>query len=336
MDKHYVIARARGKDSVSVFLGRVDTVSKGIVYGVKEKDSHIPSKRVAFEVPLKDVLVDLGKDPHPGSVYGQEVTSRYVGHKYHDYFGRLNFLYKPEKEVSNKLLNAFDYAQKILEKARLPVPDNSVWEIRSKDVKGKWAGYYKRSSSPEKDPHRFSIRPEAMPLSSMSMTYVILHEFAHHIHAEYVTGAKINAAWVRVFNTSIKMQTIRKEQAQNLLELLLAGEERPSDFKRGLDEEQLNAFNWIVRTIKTDHALSIKELDLLFEANFRDDIQALWPKVTLNKKNLQPVLSEYATVSFRELFAETFAYHFTKQKVPEKLVELLDKSLSFARANSEK
>lgn len=333
MEKNYIIGRTRLKEGTSLFFGKVESVKNGIVYGVKEKDSHVPGKRTAFEIPKKDVLIDLGANPHPGSVYGQEVTSRFEGRKHHDYFGPINFLYKPATDVTKKLMEAFDHAASVLQKAKIVAPQNSIWEIRSKDVKGKWAGFYARSKAPEKNPHRFSIRPESVPVSVIEMAYVILHEMGHHVHSEYLTSPKANAHWVRVFNTSIKLQTIKKEQSQNVLELLLDGEERPSDFKTGLDEEQRNTFNWIIRTIKADHSLSIKELDLLFEAGYKEDIRSVWPKVTLNKKDLKPVLSEYATVSYRELWAETFAYHFTKRKMPEGLAKLLDKSLSVARAN---
>ena len=281
-------------------------------------------------------MIDLGSNPHPGVVYGQDVTSRYLGSKRHDFFGQISFLYKPSSDVSKKLMEAFDHSASILTKAGLGEPMNSVWEVRSHEIKAKWAGYYKRSKAPEKNPHRFSIRPESVPVSIMELSYVILHEYAHHLHAENLTGPKINAAWVRLFNTSIKLQTIKKEQSQQLLDLLIDGEERPSDFKTGLEEDHRNAFNWIIRTIKADHAVSIKELDLLFEAGYKDDISSLWPKVTLNKKDLNPVVSEYATVSYRELFAEAFAFHFTKKKLPDGVTKLLEKSLSFARANTEK
>jgi len=332
MKDHYIIGRVRGKTTSTIFFGKVDHITNGIVYGVHERDSHVNNLRSGFEISVKDVVLDLGKEPHPGTVYGQEVTSRFVGRKHHDYFGPINFLYKPTPEVSRKLMESFDYAAEILQKARISPPTNSVWEIRSAQIKTKWAGFYKRSKSPEKNPHRFSIRPESVPVSTIELAYVILHEIGHHVHAEYLTGPKIQAHWVRVFNTSIKLQTIKKEQSQALLDLLLDGEEPPSDFKTGLDEDQRNAFNWIIRTIKADHSLSIKELDLLFNAGYKDDLSSVWPKVTLNKKDLSPVLSEYATVSYHELFAEAFAFALSKRKMPENLVKLLDKSLSVARA----
>ena len=181
-------------------------------------------------------------------------------------------------------------------------------------------------------PHRFQIKPETVPATEY--VYVILHEFAHYLHREFMTGAKLNAAWIRLFNTSIKLLTIKRDQSMRLLTALIQGEEKPSDFKSGLDDENKLAFNWIIRTIKADHAISLAELDILFEADFKDEIEALWPDKTLNKKDLAPIVSEYATTSPPELIAESFAFHLTKRSLPAPITKLMEKSISYARAKA--
>jgi hypothetical protein len=330
----YIIGRARGKETSRLFFGKVETVSKGIVYGTIEKNAHIKTLRAGFEVPVRDVLTVLGKEPHPGKVYGQDVGLRFTGRKTHDFFGPICFFYKPEKAVGEKLWAAFDEAARLLEKAKLPQPDNAVWEIISAEIKAKWAGYYKHSNNPEKNPHRFSIRPESVPVTVGDMVYVILHEYAHYLHAHHATGSKLNARWVRLFNTSVKKQTIERQLSERLLRDLVNGAERPSDYRGQLEEEDRNAFNWILRSIKESRAVSLKELDLLFEAEYKEDIERLWPKVDLHKKDLKPVVSEYATVNYKELFAEAFAFHFTKRKLPEVVTKLVENTLAYAKANS--
>jgi hypothetical protein len=332
----YIIGKHRSGEGVSYFFGKVEAVKKGTVYGVIEKNAHIKSLRKGFEIPERDVVVDLGTKPTPGKVYGQEVGSRFSGRKTHDFFGPICFMYSPKTAVAQKLWSAFDEAAAIIKRAKLPPPSNSVWEVQSLEIKSKWAGYYKHSRNPEKDPHRFSIRPESVPQTVGDLVYVILHEYAHWVHANLATGNQLNAKWIRLFNTSIKLQTIKREQSASILKQMLSGVEKPSDFRGQLDEGDRNAFNWIIRTIKADHAVSIRELDLLFEAEFKDDLEALWPKTTLNKKDLKPVVSEYATTNFSELFAESFAFHFCKKKLPESVSKLVEKTLSYCRANSEK
>lgn len=332
MVNNYIIGKMRGESSTRYFFGKVEAIKKGVVYGVQEKNAHVKGLRAAFEIPERDVVIDLGTEPHPGKVYGQDVTNRFCGRKIHDFFGPICFMYKPKKEVSEKLWRALDDAAALLKKARLPEPENTLWEIQSVETKSKWAGYYIHSRRADKDPHRFAIRPESVPQTVGDMVYVILHEYAHWLHANLATGKKLNAKWIRLFNTSIKVQTVKREVSQSILKNLLAGTEIPSDFRGQLEEEERNAFNWIMRTIKADHAVSIKELDLLFEAEYKSDLEALWPKVTLNKKDLRPVVSEYATTNFKELFAESFAFHLGKRKLPEPVVKLVDDTMSYCRA----
>jgi hypothetical protein len=166
--------------------------------------------------------------------------------------------------------------------------------------------------------------------------YVILHEFAHHVHSQFLTSAKANAAWLKLFNTSIKVQTFKKEDVKALITSLLEGEEMPSDFKTSLDEQQRLCFNWAVRTIKQDSCVSVKELDTLFEAQEKGEIGKLWPSRTLHKKDLAPVISEYATVSYSETFAEAFAFYYCGKKLPAAVSSLVEKSVRLAKINQGK
>lgn len=332
---HYIIGRAQSGSGPRLFFGKVQSRSGTILEGYIEKDAHVSSLRVSFEIPVKDVVLDLGTNPHPGSVYGFDTTNRFFTRKVHDFFGPICFFYKPDKAVAKKIFDAFDAAAKIIQKAGFDFPAGiSVWEIVPKESKGKWAGYFRKSKKPETNPHRFSIKPESAPDSEW--VYIILHEFSHYLHSSAMTGAKLNAAWIKLFNTSIRVRTIRKELSISLLENLVAGEDRPSDFKSSLDEDGRNAYNWILRTIKADHSVSIRELDTLFEADSKDEISNLWPQRTLHHKDLQPIVSEYATTAVHELIAESLAFYWTRRKLPSSITKLVEKSLSFAKANQEK
>lgn len=331
MSSKYIIGRLRlNENKFRTFYGKLERVSKGIAYGMYEKDSHIKSQRKGFEIPVKDILLDLGTDaPFPGKVYGIDVAHRFQGRRVHDYFGPIAYFYKPKKNVGEILWDAFDDAASILEKAKMPRPDDEtcIWEVCGPEPKTKWAGFYKHSANVEKMPHRFSIKPESVPMNGTDVMYVIFHEYAHWLHANHLTSTKVNAAWIRLFNTSIKVQVIGKDQSNKILENMLASGEMPSNFKTGLDEKDRLAFNWIVRSIKTDKAVSIRELDYLYETGNHQEIRDLWPRVGLNKKDLRPIVSEYATVSYKELLAEAFAFYFTKRKLPEGVTALLEKTL---------
>lgn len=331
--EEYIIGKLRLTNGTSkTFFGKLEAITKGVAYGTLEKDSHVAKKRRAFEIPAKDIVLRLGDSPAPGKVYGQEVGHRFLGRKTHGFFGPIAFFYRPAKVVSEKLWEAFDTAEKILTKAGLPAPEEAIWEVVGMEPPSKWAGYFKYSPKSSDNPHRFSIKPEAVPQTVGDMVYVILHEYAHYLHALYIKGPKVNAKWIRLFNTSIKVQTIKRDVIERLGRNLLRGEEPPSAFRGQLEEEDALAFNWIIRSIKADQAISLRELDVLFDAGFRDELGGLWPKVDLNKKDLRPVVSEYATVNYKELFAEAFAFYFCKRKLPENVVRLMENSISYAKS----
>jgi hypothetical protein len=51
----------------------------------------------AVEMPYSGVLVNLGKDPAPGKVYGVDVTNRYRKTIHSDVWGPIHFFVKPDK-----------------------------------------------------------------------------------------------------------------------------------------------------------------------------------------------------------------------------------------------
>jgi hypothetical protein len=317
-------------------LFKVTGQDKGIVTGILTKNSHIQTLKSSVEVPIKDVIINLGPEPYPGKVHGCDVTNLYSGKKEHPDFGYLYFMYKIDPEVGTKLFNAFTKAYKVLKQARLDFaiqPETCIWEIMPFHGE-KYAGMYTRSKNVEKSPHRYQIRPEIMPANDWP--YVIYHEVGHHLHKEFATGSKLQAAWIQLYNSTIKVSNIKREQSTEMLDALLAQEDRPSDFKGSLSEEDALIYKLILKSIQQNHSISVKELDLLFEADYRDDIRAVWPTRGISKKDLAPVVSEYALRAWYELFAESVAFRLSGKKLPKEVESLVDRTFSYARSNHEK
>jgi hypothetical protein len=328
-----VVAKPNNGKSNKPFLMKVESISKGIAQGIMLKDSHIAALRGSAEIPLSNVLAVVdGTDPHPGRVFGCDTKTIYQGKKTLPLFGSLHWFYKPSKEVGDGLVRGFNKVEKILKAQRLEFivdPGTCVWEVYKYDGE-KYGGWYKRSRAPDKNPHRLKILPEGY--EPQKYPYVILHEYAHHLHSEYVTGKKLNGAWIRLYNTSIKVAAIPKEKSLEILDNLLDQEDLPSDFKGQLEEQDAIAFKWIVKAIQQQHKLSLKEIDLLFEADYKDDIREIWPTRGLTSSDLDPVVSEYATKNVRELFAEAVSFHLTGVQIPKAAINLVEKSLSYARS----
>ena len=325
----YIIAKQKvhGGGHV-VFLGKITSENGDTVDGYIEKNSHI-NKRV-FSIPKKDIIIKLGKNPYAGKVHGFDTGYLYLHSSYHDFFGKLCWFYNPEKELKRKINRALESTAKLLKKKlNLQSIENSVWEI-ARFEKSSHYGAYMHSKDLEKAPHRFFLR---IMEEDITPEYIILHEIAHYLHKNFMKGIKINAAWISVFNTSIKTVSIKKEESEKFLTDIINGEVGPIDFKSDLPVEDELKYKWILRTISSEKAISVKELQTLFEAEKMDEIKKLWPLRNIYKKELAPVVTEYATKNYEELFAESFALFMTGKKLPKNVETLMLKSLAIIKSS---
>lgn len=321
----YLICKING--TPKTFLMKVSAVQSGTIHGFLAHDYHVPGKRVAVEVVPKDVILNLGADPRPGKVYGVEVL-RPVGSKDSPDFGKVTFFYKPSKDVGANLMDAFDKVAKIFKRQRLEFAlGDGIWEVMA--PQGSKSGMYKRSRKPDLNPHRFLIHPELLPATEYP--YVIAHELAHHLHLEFMDNPKLNASWIRLFNTSIRPTSVSKEKSMELLKAMETHDGPPSSLGSVLSEEDTRAFRQILRAIQQYRAVSVKELDTLAESDDMDEVQGLWPKRAIPHKELEPVVSEYATRSYRELVAESISFYLVGKKLPKEVTALVERSLTYAR-----
>jgi hypothetical protein len=327
----YCIAKQEGgKDYLFRALSDNDKKS---VEGLLEKGCHIPGQRHTMTVELSDVILNLGPNPHPGKVYGADVGAIHRKRLTHKEFGDVHFFYRPEKKIITDLDASMNRVAAKLNKAGLGFLFNAVlFEVMPYHGE-KYAGMCIYAKN-EKTPTRIQIRPEAMTPDFYD--YIWYHEFGHYLNMFWRPSKKLMANWLKLYSTSIKTETVKKDVSQRLLDLLMDGEDKPSDFKRDLEEEDALAFKWIIRTIGQVSALSIQDLDTLFEAEMKDEIKKVWPLRTIPRKELAPIISEYATVNVRELIAESFAFYMTKKKLPEPVTKLLERSIAYAKANHER
>lgn len=328
---YFVAKQEGGKD----YLARALEDSHGkSVESLLEKNCHIQSMRHTMTVAMSDVVVVLGSDPHPGNVYGHAVGAVFRKRLSHKEFGDVFFFYRPEKQVITDLSESMKKTALRLQKFDLGfLIDDVVYEVLPYHGE-KYAGRFIMAKN-EKIPKRIQIRPEIMPASEYE--YVLHHELGHNLHLAYCREShKLNANWLKLFNTSIRVDSIKKDKSQQLLDALVGGDERPSDFKRRLDEDDALSFKWIIRTIGQVNGLSIQDLDTLFEAEMKEEITKVWPVRNIPHKELAPIVSEYAAVNYKELFAESFAFYMTKKKLPEPIVKLLEKTISYAKANHDR
>lgn len=332
----YVIALPETGKAQRPFFMKITGIHKGIATGTLEKDCHIIKKRTTVEVPVANIIAVLtGDEPFRGKAYGCDTSVVYRGRKTHEKFGSIAFFYKPETEAGEKIMKAFDKAYKLLKAQRLEFlvnPETTQWEVTPPNGE-RYAGMWKHSRDTEKNPHRGIIRPEVM--EAKDFPYVIIHELGHNAHFGYLKGSKLEGEWVKLYKETIKVNRITKEDSQRILDMILEQEALPSDFKGQLEEDDQEIFKAIVKQIKTQHRISLKELDLLFEADFKDDIREIWPLRGVIRQGLEPLVSEYSLKNVNELIAESFAFYMTGMEIPKKVKTLLEKTLSYIRTKGQ-
>jgi hypothetical protein len=327
-----VVLVAKSLEKPKFTCAKVEFIDGEDIGAVDVENMHIAQLRKGFDTKAENVVAIL--DPtHPS--YHNKYPALFDMRITHDDVGSLNLFYRPSGEVVRNLSNAFTAAYAALKSKGLDFivqPQTCVWEIYPYDG-GKYAGMYKRNSKPEKNPHRLSIMPEHTSYDHSWYSYVILHELAHHMHSEFVVGRQLNAKWIDLYSTSVPARDILKADTDRLLKALLEGEDLPSAFKGQLEEADEEAYKLILKAIKQQHKLGVKELDVLFVAEFNDQIKALWPE-TVVANDLNPLVTEYATKSYRELFAEAFAYYMTGRELPQEVKELVEESIAYAKSVS--
>ncbi|QDH83424.1 hypothetical protein [Achromobacter phage Motura] len=325
---YVLVKQANGKP----FLLKAEKVTSETVTGVVVKNCHIPGKKQVLDVPRSDCFANMGDEPEPGKAYGVDLEV-YRGRKDHHEFGIQNFFYKPKKDVTKQYLKMLDVASKKLKAAGFGkmLNDEIIWELY-KHKGQKWAGFYYPRKG-DTIPPRIKLYLEINGGVAKDYIGYVYHEFGHHLHSAYLMeNTKMDARWIQLFNTSVKVVNINKSLCEQLLQALLDGETRPSKFKGDIEDDELKlAYQWVLRTIQQNHAISVRELDRLFEADFKSDIEALWPKHHIRKKDLEPIVSDYATTNYRELFAESFRMYMEGIKLPKNVHSLLEKTLTYIK-----
>lgn len=307
-------------------LAKAMAVKQGMVRVRLEKNSHIPALRQIIDVEQRGVVANFGPTPHK-----KVAPNLYTKTVPHQIVGDVHFFYKPEKESAQSLWRAFNMVHGKLKKNGLHrlIEDDIVWEILSGEGGGKYAGMYYPKQKGIETPV-IKVRPEKM--TAAYYPYVILHELGHHMHFAYcMDNDNLNGAWVKLFNRSIKVTPVSEKDCRLLCKAFESAGTSVNGFKRDLDDDQKKHFGKILSYIKTNHQLSPTEINILIASNNWAEVEACWPTQVTNK-DLEPLVSEYATKHMRELLAESFALHYTGTTLPKSAASLLEKTVNYAKS----
>lgn len=329
-ENHYVIV-FMGKDKP--WLGRVLSVNdeSKTLEVLPEKD--VQYKQQSVTIRKKDARINLGMSPPPGKVYGCDTKDLFKKTKEHSSWGNIHYFTELEKSVSKMLNKSLGQTYEKLEKKGLS-GFARLFETEIRVKSGKWAGMYIHSKKEDR-PNRVWYAPECSQHDPKQMDYIVYHEFGHVVRFNGVLQTGLRNKWLRIYQRSIAPIKIEAEDLTALMKSISEYDNNEVTFKAAFDGSTTDLNPRVARAIIQwfwqTNKIGKKELEIMWAAKGPSEIEKFWPDHLIDTHDLSPVVSDYATKNVEELFAESFAFYMMGKKLPSKIVELLEESLSVAK-----
>lgn len=289
----------------------------GINQQMKRNSEGVYEKRLPLTVKSSQVLVNLGKTPRPGKVYGVNIEPLYKRVDTNT-CGQLLFFVDMDDKQTTRVKKALIRTYKKLAERKLGgVPA----QIEIRPVQGKYAGWYKFLPKAEADV--LCLKPNLEMSDDKDLTYLIAHEYAHGVWFRMMTRGNI-ARWIALYDKHMAQSTWEDADLEDIKNESIASE-GIRNYLREAEEELRPVIRAVLRSIKSLHGVDAKHLDTLIRQGH--SIDEYWPtQVQFADRNV--IISEYAMKSPEEFFAEAFSFWFIGKSLPKEVQKLLDRSLS--------
>lgn len=293
-------------------------------------------------IPVKNIVLDLGPNPLPGKVYGIDLVNRYRKTLIHPFWGNVCVYTEIDKAQLKLVHSSLERTAKKIE--RMGVESYvDLCDTHLIAKQGKWAGRYKHNGNHNKDiPHVIQYAPECADMEPKAMDYLVYHEFGHLLRYNGVLGKKLRGKWTEEFIRSIASFEITEGNLRKLFRFMEENVDTDATLSQVFrefvsdDEDHKLWVRGLLRWFKEVHHLNPKDLSVLWATQDLSHFKKLWPNKAVDSSKLAPVVSEYATTNVEELFAESFSFYCTGRKLPNRIVELVERSISYAKAATEK
>lgn len=306
----------------SFHLGKAKAPTEDGLKLLLEKDVHIEPKYV--EITKKQVVLNLGQKPHGGVAYGCDIHTLYQK------------TLSLESGIDLHLFSTFD--EKLEEQAGIGM-NKALKRMKAHGLGFVASGLplvfevYKKNKA-YAGLFRFGKKNSRICLFNSTehseiSDYIFLHELGHAVDAYLLTSADLRAKWVNLYIQSIKPCRMTLQEVRALYSRIKSAGSL-SDWKASFDEETKQQPNLVLRAIKQAHKVLPRDMDNLIRAGDFSAIKALWPSEDLRSTDLAPIVTEYATVNTKELFAEAFSHHLLDKKLPKNVTSLVEESIQYA------
>jgi hypothetical protein len=290
--------------------------------------SKIEGKRTSLEIDVESIVVNLGKNPPFGTVYGVSVEPLKKATDLENW-GEIHF-YRKLKKIERKALN--QALKKVWNKIVVPnkLQECAPLTFEVRHHHGRWDGYYK--SSPKQEQHSITLKPKGFLLDDTLA--LITHELGHAVDHTLVPD-RVRARWVKLYTDYRTLSTVKTSTLRAILsELEEAGSTRAAkkslanlsdSTKGGVSSE--NLLKECLKYIHHSWGLSTSDLNLLLSQG--ESLEEYWPKNSLDiadDSKGKATMTEYGMTSPTEFFSEAFRLYF-EGKSGRRITKLMKKTL---------
>ncbi len=271
-----------------------------------------------IEFTYESVVANLGDKPAAGSVYGfslepySDTVSTTAGNV--DLYIDVK---RNKKILAREILPAIVESSAALYDLYLDSVLPINFEVRP--PKGKMAGCFKASKISE---DTITLRN----VEGNDFLYTMYHEFGHALYTRLFNNNE-RASWIKEYHNTVYISEYGTKEIQSLLKELKLKAVTISEFKRSVDEANLILLNHILKYIKKQHLLSVRDLDSICAENI-NTIEKFWPSSVLEVSDVDIILTEYAKKNAQEFWCESFAHFMTHKSLPSNLKKLVKSTVS--------
>lgn len=302
------------------YLAQVVKIRGDKVHVALDKDRAYKPQNAMFET--SQIVAVLGHEPAHGTAYGCKVEP-YRSTLVHPEWGNVHLFVKKTKADLKALRTGFDrVAAKLKRHGIFGFVAQGALETEVRPPSGKYSGMYKFSNKGGEPQDRMLLKPT--PESAFDR--VIAHEAGHGVWFRLL-NAKLQARWVNLYHSYMKLKQFEPHAIRKLRDQYIEDSLPVAEFRSGLDEDASAMFDLLIGSVSSTTRLANKHLDLLAANGDLGVIHDSWP-LHLEDSDHEIVVSEYASTSPEEFFAEAFCNWLLGVKLPKRVTKAIEKTVS--------
>lgn len=293
--------------------------------------SKLDGKREITQVDPLTVVLNLGRKPKYGRVYGQLIEPLRKCRQYKQW-GDIHFYRRLDKFERKSLKLGLDAAYKRLVKHRLEFIFPITIEIRHKA--GRWDGFYKKDPKYDNTHnHMTCFKPQEF--TAEGVEELAIHEMGHAVWFQGVPDA-VKLQWIELYTYYLTLHTAKMDVIKELrkgLEKARDLSEYRAELRDEEEEDQQFSHSDIldecIGYIRSTFNLDGQEVDILVERS--DSLEPYWPKNPFDlsdaKAEASIAMTDYGMTKCVEFFAEAFRL-YVYGKSGKKITKLMGKTLA--------